>query len=49
FSRGKEQDVESREVETDETGREEEANDNANNVAQAVGHNMYILTYQAID
>ncbi|CAF2145181.1 unnamed protein product [Rotaria magnacalcarata] len=38
--RGKEQDVESREVETDETGREEEANDNANNVAQALARHI---------
>ncbi|CAF3997190.1 unnamed protein product, partial [Rotaria sp. Silwood2] len=46
YARGKQQDIESKEIENDEVSHEEEVNDNANNVAQTVGHNMYILTYQ---
>lgn len=29
-----------------ENHREDESNEHVNNVAQTVGHNMYILTYQ---
>ncbi|CAF3434899.1 unnamed protein product [Rotaria sp. Silwood1] len=46
YARGKQQDIESKEIENNEILHEEEINDNVNNVAQTVGHNMYILTYQ---
>ena len=34
------------ETENEETLRDEDTNENADNVAQTVGHNMYILAYQ---
>ena len=43
YARGKQQEMEALESETNEINQEEE---NKNNVAQTVGHNMYILTYQ---
>jgi hypothetical protein len=33
-------------LESNEHFHEEDNNEGANNVAQTVGHNMYILTYQ---
>ncbi|CAF1170496.1 unnamed protein product [Adineta ricciae] len=46
YARGKQEEVEHKEVENLEETHEEEANDNPDNVAQTVGHNMYILAYQ---
>jgi hypothetical protein len=34
------------ETENDETLHDEDTNENSDNVAQSVGHNMYILAYQ---
>ena len=35
-------------TENDETLHDEDNNDNSENVAQTVGHNMYILAYQVL-
>jgi hypothetical protein len=35
-------------TENEETVHDEETNDNSENVAQTVGHNMYILAYQVL-
>ena len=49
YARGKQQELEEKggqTTENEETLHEEENNDNSENVAQTVGHNMYILAYQ---
>lgn len=46
YLRGKEREIERQRVEDQQVSREEEISDNSNNVAQTVGHNMYILAYQ---
>lgn len=49
YARGKQQELEEKttqETETDEQAHEEEANESSENVAQSVGHNIYILAYQ---
>lgn len=47
YARGKQQESEQKEVENpDAVIREEDIPDNSDNVAQTVGHNMYILAYQ---
>jgi hypothetical protein len=35
-------------TENEETLHDEDTNDNSENVAQTVGHNMYILAYQVM-
>ena len=46
YLRGKEREVERQKIEDQQVLHEEEIADNSNNVAQTVGHNMYILAYQ---
>lgn len=46
YLRGKEREVERQQIEDQQGSHEEEIHDNSNNVAQTVGHNMYILAYQ---
>ena len=46
YLRGKEREIERQKIEDQQFSREEEIADNSNNVAQTVGHNMYILAYQ---
>lgn len=49
YVRGKQREIEdktSQGVERDDTTPDEDNNENSNNVAQTVGHNMYILAYQ---
>ncbi|CAF1295313.1 unnamed protein product [Adineta steineri] len=49
YVRGKQQEMEEKsgqEAENDEAVHDEDANENSDNVAQTVGHNMYILAYQ---
>lgn len=44
--RGKEKDIEQKTIENLPLIHEEDIQDGATNVAQTVGHNMYILAYQ---
>ncbi|CAF3881050.1 unnamed protein product [Rotaria sp. Silwood2] len=49
YARGKQQEIEEKntqESENDELLHDEEANESSDNVAQTVGHNIYILAYQ---
>ena len=49
YARGKQREIEEKtgeETERDETSADDDNNENADNVAQTVGHNMYILAYQ---
>ncbi|CAF1108028.1 unnamed protein product [Rotaria sordida] len=49
YARGKQQEIEEKcaqETESDELVHDEEANEGSDNVAQSVGHNIYILAYQ---
>ncbi len=49
YARGKQEEMEEKsgqETENDEILHEEDNNENSDNVAQTVGHNMYILAYQ---
>lgn len=49
YARGKQQEMEGKsgqETEHEEIIHDEDTNENSDNVAQTVGHNMYILAYQ---
>ncbi|UJR25841.1 hypothetical protein I4U23_007191 [Adineta vaga] len=49
YARGKQQEMEGKsgqETENEEVLHDEDPNENSDNVAQTVGHNMYILAYQ---
>ncbi|CAF1314468.1 unnamed protein product [Adineta steineri] len=46
YARGKQEESEVTKDENPEESPEEEVNENSDNVAQTVGHNMYILAYQ---
>lgn len=49
YARGKQREIEEKtgeETDRDETSADEDNNENSDNVAQTVGHNIYILAYQ---